>query len=1080
MLRARRLLGLLMVLGLGIGCGDDGGGTYVVVEIQRGIVPASTAVRSLRVELDLGGQPFEHTFTPTSGDITLPTRVGFLIRMGAGVLAVRVTARDGADAALAMGTKTVTVERGVTTTVAVALDTAVTAPAHLRIDRPSHDFGDALVSTVSSPVSFIIDNDGGQPTGALALTLGGADPGSFDLSASACQGTTLAAGASCTVTISFMPGNAGARTASLTVSGAPGGTVVSNLSGRGALPGSLGVLPASHPFGNAATGTQSAAQTFTVRNNGGVATSTVMVALTGSDLGQFSLGSDGCSGAPLAAAASCDIVVRFAPSSQGSFAASLSVSATDGGTAIASLTGTGVLPAILNVAPGMFTFPPTFVGEAATTTFNVDNTGGVDSGTVSVVLADTVNYSLSTNTCTGVLAPAGVCAFTVRFAPTAAGARNSMVTVSATPGGSRQIGLEGTGNDPLGWTGNPTFAGTLPAASTENVFVLRNSGSAVSGTLAITVSGANAGDFVRQGPGAGECIDGAMLAAGASCSVRVRFSASAPGARTAVLQASASPGGMPALTLNGTGLRGATLDGSPGPTYMFSSPQGVGTTSTARAWTVTNSGDENTGAMTITTGGDIADFPFTTTCNSGSVIAAHSSCGFDISFRPTAIGTRTATFQVSAGPGGTAMLTISGTGQPTLSVSVVGGGTGLVTSSPAGISCPPTCAAGFPLNATVQLRARTSNGSNAFFRSWGAGDCSGSFQDCNLTMSASRSATAQIATITHNLAFVSSTALAANLGGVAAYDAQCNALASAAGINNFDAPGGSAYVAWMSDSVTNAASRLASARGFVRRDGVPFGDDQSSLLSQARVFGVLSLDETGRDAGNREVMTGTDNFGSAVAGGTCSNWASNSVAQNATLGASHGGPLAWSQNGSGTCDIARPIYCLMRNRNAVVNPPTLTGTRRVWVSSGYTPGVTTPDAHCDGDRPMGVTSARALIATTTEPASSVVSSAITYVRPDGHVVGTGAQLASEATLQSGIWQTSSGSYFATGGQTWTGYEGPPGVLATLANSCDNWTRANTGIGRRGNLRVVSSWFQSDPSAPCDAAGATVRLYCVEQ
>ncbi|MCC6993300.1 MAG: choice-of-anchor D domain-containing protein, partial [Deltaproteobacteria bacterium] len=818
-------------------------------------------------------------------------------------------------------------------------------------------------------------------------------------------------------------------------------------------------------------------------NNGGVSTSSVMVALTGSDLGQFSLGTDTCSGAPLAAAATCTVVVRFAPSSQGSFAAGLSISATDGGTAIASLTGTGVLPAILNVAPsGMFVFPSTYVGEAATVTatFNVDNTGGVDSGPLSVVLADTVNYSLTSNTCTGVLAPAGMCAFTVRFAPTAAGARNSTVTVSATPGGSRQVVLEGSGADPLGWTGNATFAGTLPAASSENVFVLRNDGSVSSGALAITITGANAGDFVRQAPGAGECVDGTALVAAASCMVRVRFSASAPGARSAMLQATASPGGTPMLALTGTGLRSAILDGSPGPTYMFSSPQGVGTSSSPRAWTVTNSGDENTGAMTITTGGDLADFPFTTTCNSGSVINAHSSCGFDISFRPTALGTRTATFQVSAGPGGTALLTVSGTGQPTLSVSVVGGGTGLVTSSPAGISCPPTCAAGFPLNATVQLRARTANGANAFFRGWGAGDCSGSFQDCNLTMSQGRSAIAQIAPITHNLAFVSSTALAANLGGVAAYDAQCNALASAAGINNFDAPGGSAYVAWMSDSVTAAPSRLASARGFVRRDGVPFGDDQGSLLSQARVLGALSLDETGRDVGNREVMTGTDNFGSAVVGGTCSNWASSSVTESVTLGASHGGPLAWSQSGSGTCDVARPIYCLMRNRNAAVNPPTLTGTRRVWVSSGYTPGVTTPDAHCDGDKPAGVASARAMIATTTVLASSVVTLATTYVRPDGHVVGSGAQLASEATLQSGIWQTSSGSYFATGGETWTGSQGSPGVLATLAGSCEDWTRADTGIGRRGNLRLVSSWFQGDASAPCDAGGATVRLYCVEQ
>ncbi|MCC6996336.1 MAG: choice-of-anchor D domain-containing protein, partial [Deltaproteobacteria bacterium] len=305
MLRARWLVGLLMVLGLGVGCGDDGGGTYVVVEVQRGIIPATTAVRSLHVELDLGGQPFQHTFTPPSGDVTLPARVGFLIRTGAGALAVRVTARDAAASALAIGTKTAIVERGVTTTVTVALDTAATAPAHLVIDRTSHDFGDALLSTASSPVSFSIENDGGQPSGALALTLGGADASSFNLSGAACQGLTLAAGASCAVTISFAPGSAGIRTASLTVTADPGGTVVSSLTGRGALPGSLGVLPASHAFGGAATGTQSAPQTFTVSNNGGVSTSSVMVALTGSDLGQFSLGTDTCSGAPLAAAATC-------------------------------------------------------------------------------------------------------------------------------------------------------------------------------------------------------------------------------------------------------------------------------------------------------------------------------------------------------------------------------------------------------------------------------------------------------------------------------------------------------------------------------------------------------------------------------------------------------------------------------------------------------------------------------------------------------------------------------------------------------------------------------------------------------
>ncbi len=1002
MLRARWLFALSLLLGLGVGCGEDAGETYVVVVVERGVLPTTPATRSVLVELDLAGQPFQHGFMAASGDLTLPTRVGFLIRTGAGTLGVRVTARDAAEAVLATGTAAGTVTRGETSTVTVSFSTLPSTPAHLTIDRASHDFGTALTTAPSSPVSFTISNDGGQLSGVLALSMAGADASSFNLSGAGCQGLTLAPSASCTVSVSFAPSSAGARSATLLASATPGGAVMSSLSGLGALPGSLSVAPGSRDFGIVATGTQSANQSFTVNNTGGVATGILVVALTGTDMGQFEVVTDGCTGAPLAPAGSCGLVVRFAPSAQGNLAAALSISASGSGTAIATLSGMGVAPALLNVAPSMFTFSPTVVGAAMTQTFMVDNTGGVDSGVISVALGDLVNYSLSANTCTGTLAPTAMCSFTVRFAPTSAGSLDTTATISATPGGSRQVALLAVGVDALGWSGSSTFAGTLPGATTDNVFILLNSGPVTTGALAITISGANAGDFMRVAPTGADCIDGVMLLAAASCTVRVRFAPQTTGARSAVLQASASPGGMPTRALSGLGQRQATLEGSP-TTYTFSTPQGVNTSSTSRAWTVSNSGDVNSGGIFISTSGDTVDFPYTTTCVNGAMIAAHSSCGFDIRFQPTAIGTRSATFQVSAGAGqGIATLTVQGEGQHNLHINSVGGGVGLVTSVPPGISCPPTCDFGFPTNTSVVVRARTSNGSNSFFRAWGQGDCTGTFHDCTVTMSGSRTATPVIAPITTNLGFVTSSALAANLGGLAAYDAQCNALASAAGINNFDAPGGTAFVAWMSDGVTTAASRLGSARGFVRRDGVPFADDVASLLGQSRVLGVLSLDELGRDAGNREVMTGISNDGSIDPAWSCAGWNSASIVDGVAVGYSHGGPNAWSLGDFRSCDIARPIYCLARNRTAAVTPPSLGGTRRVWVSSPYTPGVTTPDAHCQGDRPGGVTMARALIATSTVLASSAVTLATTYVRPDGHVVGTGAQLAAEATLQSGI------------------------------------------------------------------------------
>lgn len=67
-----------------------------------------------------------------------------------------------------------------------------------------------------------------------------------------------------------------------------------------------------------------------------------------------------------------------------------------------------------------------------------------------------------------------------------------------------------------------------------------------------------------------------------------------------------------------------------------------------------------------------------------------------------------------------------------------------------------------------------------------------------------------------------------------------------------------------------------------------------------------------------------------------------------------------------------------------------------------------------------------------------------------------------------------------GGQTWTGWEGPPSVLGQLGHNCADWTVSNAGIGRRGSLRMVSGWFQGERDSSCDAAGALVRLFCVEQ
>jgi len=73
-----------------------------------------------------------------------------------------------------------------------------------------------------------------------------------------------------------------------------------------------------------------------------------------------------------------------------------------------------------------------------------------------------------------------------------------------------------------------------------------------------------------------------------------------------------------------------------------------------------------------------------------------------------------------------------------LSVTVAGGGSGLVTSSPAGVSCAPTCSASFSSGTRVKLTAAAGNGS--FFAGWTEA-CTGNAA-CTVTVTADESVTA--------------------------------------------------------------------------------------------------------------------------------------------------------------------------------------------------------------------------------------------------------------------------------------------------------------------------------------------------
>ena len=523
------------------------------------------------------------------------------------------------------------------------------------------DFGSVVTPQSSSTTTFTVANDGSAASGALTVALGGADAASFAITSDSCTGQLLAAGATCTVTARFTPDGAGSKAASLDVIGTPGGTSTAALTGLGLTPGNLSIAPGTRDFGPVEQGAMSSAFTFTITNMGGQATGALTATLTGTGANQFMLSSNGCTAA-LAGMASCTVAVRFAPTISGAKSATLTVTGTPGGSVTASVNGMALAPASLTIAPTAQNFGDVVVGGTASVTLMVTNPGGVASGTptAGITGAHGADFTITSNTCSAAVPPAGNCAITVRFAPGATAARMGTLTVSATPGGSTAAALSGNGLAPSNLAISPNtrdygsiVVGGMSATMSMSV---TNNGGAATGMLTSALSGGSAAEFTIT---ADTCA-GQTLAAAATCTVTVQFRPAAPpSAKSASLTVSGTPGGAIAAQLNGVALAPAQLSLTPSSPNFGSVV--AGSSGSPTTLTVTNTGGVATGAITAMRGGaDMSDFAITS--NTCSTLSPGVSCLIGVTFTPAAIGAKTASLTVTSSPGGSAAATLSGTG----------------------------------------------------------------------------------------------------------------------------------------------------------------------------------------------------------------------------------------------------------------------------------------------------------------------------------------------------------------------------------------------------------------------------------
>jgi hypothetical protein len=427
------------------------------------------------------------------------------------------------------------------TTISVLLQSPVPSfsPSNL-------SFGNQNVGTSSAPQNVTLTNTGSATLKISSIAVTGANSGDFSQQSNC--GSSLSAGANCTITVTFTPTAPGSRSASVSVSdNAPGSPQSIPLSGTGV--GAVVMLsPTSLNFGNQTVGIPSSPQSVMLTNTGNSNLTIASIQITGQNANEFSEVTN-CPSS-LSPNNSCQIKVTFLPTTTGTQNGSLGVSDNaPGSPQQVPLTGVGVLPAVTFSPPSL-----TFATQVVFTTspaqkVTLTNTG---LGILKITAGKISGEFGGTTSCGKTLAPGANCTINVTFKPRTKGPLNGDISVTDNaPGSPQTVPLAGTGtyvqlsptslnfgNQPVNTTSPPKY------------ITLTNKGS---GTVnftgsGITITGANAGDFAE----ANNC--GSSVPSGGNCRIKVTFTPTQQGKRTADVSVIDDGGGSPqTVPLAGTG-----------------------------------------------------------------------------------------------------------------------------------------------------------------------------------------------------------------------------------------------------------------------------------------------------------------------------------------------------------------------------------------------------------------------------------------------------------------------------------------------------------------------------------------------
>ncbi len=520
--------------------------------------------------------------------------------------------------------------------------------------------------SASAAQTVTISNFGGSPLSGLAVSTAGAFSETDN-----CP-STLQAGTSCTVSVTFTPSAPGDAAGTLNItdnSGNAGTSQTVALNGTGTTP-AASLTPASLSFSSTVIGITSSARTITLQSTG-TGPLQVSTIVASAPFGE----TDNCKGTPIASGSSCTISVTFSPAVSGS--ASGSVIITDNaGTQSVPLSGSGVAPVTFSsnsLSFGSLAEGNTSAARSVTVTNRTSTALSVGG------IAATGPFAMVSNTCGASIAANGNCSVGVTFTPTALGAATGALTFTDSAITSPQaVTLSGTGTAPVTLSASSLSFSTTAVGSTS---------SAKSVTLTNNQSGSlTFSAIATSGPfGISSNTCGASVAAGATCTVGVTFTPTASGAATGALTFTDSAGNSPqTVALSGTG------SSSSAPVTLSATSLNLGTVAvgnTSAAVTVTLTNHQSTALSSLSVG---ISGPFAIAGNTcGTSVAAAANCTVQVTFTPTATGAASGTLtftdnasnspqKVSLSGSGSAAVTLSAT---TLNFGVVALGSSSASQS---------------------------------------------------------------------------------------------------------------------------------------------------------------------------------------------------------------------------------------------------------------------------------------------------------------------------------------------------------------------------------------------------------------